>query len=293
MERYGDKFEQMAQALEASDDYRVLRRLTPRPVVNPPDGTPTRIGLFVDVETTGLESSTDEVIELAMVPFTFGTDGRIFEVGKPFEQQAEPTQPVPLDVQQLTGISPASLAGKRIDLFEIARYAKAADLIVAHHAQFDRPFLERLSPVFQQKPWACSMSQIDWKELGYESTKLEYLALRTGFFFDGHRAVCDCFAGIELLASRVGESNAMSQLLRRALQTTWRVGVTGSPFDANASLRCRGYKWINRGMGTRRWEIEVDEGAKAAELLFLKSDHFRKASVSVDRISPFERFSGR
>lgn len=293
MERYGDEFERMAQALEASNDYRVLRRLVPRSVINAPDGTPTRIGLFVDVETTGLESSTDEVIELAMVPFTFGMDGRIFEIGKPFEQQAEPSQAIPSDVQRLTGISPSSLVGEHIDLLEVARYAKAADVIVAHHAQFDRPFVERLSPVFQQKPWACSMSQIDWRSLGYESTKLEYLALRTGFSFNGHRAVWDCLAGIELLASRAGESNAMSQLLRRALKTTWRIGVTGSPFDANAALRDRGYKWVQRGTAQRRWQIEVGERTKAAELLFLKSDQFRKASVSVDRISPFERFSDR
>jgi len=288
VERYSDEQERIAQALEASDHYRVLRRLVPRPVINPPDGTPTRIGLFVDVETTGLESSTDEVIELAMVPFTFGMDGRIFEIGRPLEQKAEPSQPIPLNVQQLTGLTAGELSGKVIDLFEVDRYTKAADLIVAHHARFDRPFLENLSPAFQQRPWACSMSQINWCELGYESTKLEYLALKTGYFFTGHRAVWDCFAGIELLASRVGDSNGMCRLLKNALKTSWRIGVTGSPFAANAALRDRGYKWVQR-----RWEVEVDEASKAAELLFLKSERFGNASVIVDRVSPFERFSDR
>lgn len=293
MGRYGEELEGMAQALEANDDYRVLRRLVPRRLINPPDGTPTRIGLFVDVETTGLDSSTDEVIELAMVPFTFGTDGRVFEVGSPLEQQAVPSRPLPLEVQQLTGISPASLTGKKIDLFEVCRYAESADLIVAHHAQFDRPFLEQISPAFRQKPWACSMSQIDWRGLGYESAKLEYLALKTGFFFTGHRAVWDCFAGIELLARGLGDSTGMMHLLNNALRTSWRIRVTDSPFDANSSLRDRGYKWRQRGPANRCWEVEVDDGAKAGELQFLKSDQFRKAIVSVDRISPFERFSSR
>ena len=229
-----------------------------------------------------------------MVPFTFGMDGRIFEVGKPFEQLSEPSRPIPIEVQQLTGISPDSLTGKRIDLFEVARFAEAADLIVAHNAGFDRPFLERLSPVFRQMPWACSMSQIDWRSWGYESTKLEYLALKTGFFFDGHRAAWDCFAGIELLSSRAGDSTGMAHLLRGALSTGWRIGVAGSPFDANAVLRERGYKWARNGAtGNRHWEVEVDEARKTEELKFLGSDRFKRAAIQIARVSPFERFSAR
>jgi len=136
------------------------------------------------------------------------------------------------------------------------------------------------------------MSQIGWREFGFESTKLEYLALKSGFFFDGHRAAFDCFAGIELLASRVGDATGMSHLLKNALSTSWRIGVTGSPFEANAVLRERGYKWVP-GAAKRRWEIEVDEIGKAAELLFMKSERFRKSAVSVEQVSPFDRFSAR
>lgn len=295
MERYGEQqLDQLALELEASDQFRVLRRLTPRPVINPPDGSQTRVGVFVDVETTGLDSSNDEVIELAMVPFTFGLDGRIFEVQKPFQQLSEPKRSLSEEVQQLTGLTKSKLAGQRIDLFEVGDFASQADLVVAHHAQFDRPFLERLSPVFQQKPWACSMSQIGWRGFGYESTKLDYLAFKCGFFFDGHRAAFDCFAGIELLASGVGESTGMAHLLSGALSTGWRIAVAGSPFEANAELRERGYKWVPKGaMAKRCWEIEVDDGGKNGELEFLSHARFKSAAVQVDRVSPFERFSLR
>ncbi len=47
--------EAMAAALQASGDYRVLRRLAPRPPAAVPYGVVTRTGLFVDVETTGLD----------------------------------------------------------------------------------------------------------------------------------------------------------------------------------------------------------------------------------------------
>jgi DNA polymerase-3 subunit epsilon len=53
-------------------EYRVLRRLAPRPPIAIPDGVVTRTGLFVDVETTGLDWRRDEIIELAMIPFRYG-----------------------------------------------------------------------------------------------------------------------------------------------------------------------------------------------------------------------------
>ena len=71
--------EEMASALEASGDYKILRRLVPRAHLNTPSG-PVRTALFVDVETTGLEPTRHEIIELAMVPFTYERDGRICEV---------------------------------------------------------------------------------------------------------------------------------------------------------------------------------------------------------------------
>lgn len=283
-----------AAVLNAQSDYRVLRRLVPRAVINPPNGTPTRSGLFVDVETTGLDSSRDEIIELAMVPFTFGMNGLVYEVKRPLRQLSAPSQALTPEITQLTGLSSCDLAGREIDLFEVSKVVNRADLIVAHNARFDRPFLERLTPVFKDKPWACSMTQIDWRAMGFESTKLEYLGMKSGFFFDGHRAVVDCFAGIELLATAYANTTGLKLMLTNALVTSWRIIVTGSPFDANTILRERGYRWNSGENGRKRgWEIEVDEDRKQGELALLHSAPFKRATISVDRNTPFERFSDR
>src|ERR1700692_4147215 len=95
----------MAAALNASERYRVLRRLEPRPPIAPPDGLETRRGLFLDVETTGLDPSRDEIIELAMVPFTYSLDGRIFEIRELFQKLREPERPIPTAIIALTGIT--------------------------------------------------------------------------------------------------------------------------------------------------------------------------------------------
>lgn len=71
----------MAQVLEKSGDYRILRRLVPRNVFEPvPDREPLKIGVVFDVETTGLDAKRDEVIELGMVKFSYCLDGRVVHV---------------------------------------------------------------------------------------------------------------------------------------------------------------------------------------------------------------------
>ncbi|MBS0362186.1 MAG: 3'-5' exonuclease, partial [Proteobacteria bacterium] len=71
----------MAQALDRSGGYRVLRRLAPLQNREAPQGVRTRTGVFVDTETTGLDPARDEIIELAMVPFTYGIDGEVYGLG--------------------------------------------------------------------------------------------------------------------------------------------------------------------------------------------------------------------
>jgi hypothetical protein len=50
----------MADLLDASSDYRVLRRLQVPTHYQPDDGTSTKTAIFLDVETTGLEAGRNE-----------------------------------------------------------------------------------------------------------------------------------------------------------------------------------------------------------------------------------------
>lgn len=169
----------------------MLRRLAGRCGVNRSDGSRTLRGLFVDVETTGLHPDHDEIIELAMVPFLYShsLDGRIFEIREPFEGFRQPTIAIPPAITILTGITEEMVAGKLLDVEEVSVMADAADLIVGHLAAFDRRFVERLSSSFTARPWACSLSQVDWGKEGDEGTKLAYLAMGAGFFYDRHRSL--------------------------------------------------------------------------------------------------------
>jgi DNA polymerase-3 subunit epsilon len=292
-----EDLEAMAATLEQSGGYRVLRRLAPLTPRAPPAGMRTRLGLFVDTETTGLDPVRDEIIELAMVPFTYGVDGEIYAVGEPFQQLRQPSKPIPPEITVITGIDDTMVQGKAIDPQAVASFAAPAALVVAHNAAFDRKFLERYCETFNTKPWACSMSEIDWAGEGYEGTKLSYLAAGAGFFYERHRATHDCMAAIELLARSHPKSGrtGLAQLLERARTPSWRIWAENSPFDLKDVLKARGYRWNGEGTGApRAWFIDVADDARAAEEAFLKAEIYRgEIDLLVRRVDAYDRFSDR
>lgn len=287
----------MAQLLTESGGYRVLRRLAPHVAEEPEPGEVVRRGLFVDVETTGLDTARDEIIELAMTPFTYTAAGRVLTVETSLQGLREPSRPIPPEVTALTGIDDATVAGRSIDPAEVARFAGPAALVVAHNAAFDRRFLERFCDVFTTKAWACSMSQVDWRAEGYEGTKLAYLVAGAGFFHDGHRATHDCHAAIALLARTHPRSGrtGLALLLDQARRPTFRVWAENSPFELKDVLKARGYRWNGEGAGgPRAWYIDVAEADREAELAFLKAEVYRgDVDLFVRRVDAYDRFSDR
>lgn len=289
--------ERMAAALEATGDYRILRRLKPRRTINEPDGSKTRTGLYLDFETTGLDSTKDEIIEIGMVPFSYGLDGRIFEIGEPFGRLRQPSIPIPPEITAITGITDEMVAGKTVDPAEVAAVAAPVDLVVAHNAAFDRRFAERFCDIFTTKPWACSMSQVPWAEEGFEGAKLGYLLAGCGLFHDAHRAVDDCIAGIEILAAPLPKSGvtALARLLEEARKATCRIWAENSPFDMKDVLKARGYRWNAEGNGRpKAWHVDVPEDRLAEELAFLQTEIYRRdVEPFIQRVDAYDRFSDR
>lgn len=291
------ELEHMARDLETSGRYRVLRRLEARSVLTAADGSETRLGMFVDVETTGLDPVHDEIIEIAMVPFTYGLDGRIFDLQTPLHKFRQPDRPIPEEVTALTGISNEMVAGHKADPDEIAAFLEPAAVVLAHNAAFDRRFLERIFTPFAGKPWACSMTQVDWQGEGFDGTKLAYLTQAAGFFYERHRAFHDCIAAIELLARTLPKSGitALASLLNNARRPSVRIWAEGSPFDLKGALKARGYRWNGDAkVHPRCWYIDVDELMRDDELAYLRTEIYRRnVELPMSTITALERFSDR
>ena len=286
-----------AAALEASGDYRVLRKLPRRREFVPEDGA-VKLGVILDIETTGLNSGTDEIIELGMLKFSFSSDGRVFKVVDEFETFREPCMPIPAEVTELTGITPEMVVGKAIDADKVSTFLDDVVLVIAHEARFDRPFCEALFPVFATKYWACSNSEVDWRARGHRGTKLTYLLNDFGYFYEGHRALDDCHAVLEVLANVLPDAaeSSFGELLKNARKASVRIWAEGAPFEHKDALRARGYRWSDGNSGTRRaWWTDVEEDAVDAEVSYLRAAFFANQPIEfpMKRVTGLDRFSIR
>ena len=287
----------LAATLDADDNYRVLRRLQDRPTYNDDDGSEKILGIYLDVECTGLDYTKDSIIELGMIRFEFSREGKIFRILETFGEYEDPGIPIPENITALTGITDEMVSGKHIDDEAVSKFIAEAGIVIAHNASFDRKFMEKRFPVFEEKSWGCSQREVPWREEDIESAKLEYIAYRSGFFYEGHRADIDCLAGIEILSHPLPKSQKLplTLLLENARKTTYVVWAVGSPFESKDRLKERGYRWNGGEDGRpKSWYKEVDQVDQAAEVEFLKAEIYQRAvEPKIDKVTAFERYSGR
>lgn len=296
--------EQMAQQLEQHPDYRVLRRLVPTldhgPVAGASigDGAPasTQHVLILDTETTGLLHASDKIIELAMLLVQVDIASGL-PVGpvETFEGFEDPGIPIPEVARQITGITDEMVQGHRLDNEQVDALLARTDLVVAHNAGFDRPFVEARFPGFAQKPWACSFMDIDWKAMGAQSSKLSALAQDKGWFYDAHRALVDCHALLQVLSGRLAdnESTGLGRLMTAAARPSFKLRAIGSPFESKDKLKARGYRW---DADAKVWYRNLaSEVLLASELEWLKAEVYgsRRAQVEVEALDGSTRYSLR
>jgi DNA polymerase III subunit epsilon len=291
--------ETMAGTLEDSGDYRVVRRFVPRAYYTSPTPDNVKRGLIVDVETTGLDTTTDRIIELGMVPFEFDSAGRIFGVEPALNWFEDPGFPIPEEAVAITGITDDMVRGQRIDEEAVRRELSRAVLVIAHNAGFDRRMLERRLPEFADKHWACSLQEVPWPRFDCRGSKLEYLLFRAcGEFHTGHRAGDDCLATLHVLAApRDGDVTPMQLLLESARKPTVRLSALGAPMEVKDVLKARSYRWFGGNAERQKtWYKDLTEDALEAEQAWLREHAYggrQNPPWKVDRFTGRERYSER
>lgn len=286
------EIKEMIERISSTGDYRVLRKFKKMGEYHYFDLSKKKfIGIFLDVETTGLDIETNKIIELALVPFEYSSDGRIFRVLDSYCAFEDPEEELTEEIISLTGITNEMVKGQKIKDQEVERVVNSANLIIAHNAAFDRKIVEKRFPIFKNKPWACSLTEVDWKKEEIGSAKLDYLAYKFDFFYEAHRAEVDCLVGIHILAQTLPKSKelVLKQLLENARKETYRIWAEGSPFEAKDVLKKRGYKFD----GVKRcWFIDIDPSESEKEINFLQEEIYGfQKEIKLEKITAFNRFS--
>lgn len=254
-------------------DIRILRTvasLATTALIGPDlERGPSYIGV-VDCEATSTDPHTAEVIDLAVCVLEIDRAGVITGVAELKQSLRDPGMAIPKEVTRLTGISERDVAGAQFDAEDWTDLFQRCDLLVAHNAAYDAVVLERLLPGIRRSDWACSMSEIDWADLGFDGRSLGYLLTQIGFYNKGHRAMADVTSLVHLLSWEAPDGRCLLAHLRdRSERLTTRVEARGAPFSKKDLLKARGYKWH---ASRRVWWTEIEEDALEEEKRWLLDD---------------------
>lgn len=288
------KLEKMAATLEASDDYRVLRRLNDADIIAQEAVTegPTYRGIYLDVEAEGLDTERDNITELAMLEFEFAKDGTFLGLLNGLHFYNDPGRPLKPEITAITGITDDMVAGKSIDRVAVVDMIKRGHLVVAHNAQYDRQMLERFEKEFEKICWGCSSEQVPWKSIGVLSKRLETILFHLSKFYKAHNATTDCKAGVYALTQMVGDKTGLQHVVEASRLPTWHVWAIKAPFETKDALKARGYYW---GAEQKAWHKEIADADKAAEEQWLAQNVYRRlhSEARFDKVNAFSRFTKR
>jgi DNA polymerase-3 subunit epsilon len=260
-------------------------------------------GVYLDVETSGLDLATNGVTQLALLRFRYDEKGIVSIDDEAWAQFRDPGVPIEAEVTAITGITDQMVKGKTIATSDIVNVLDGVSIVVAHNSKFDRQFAEKDFPEagFDKLPWFCTLEDVDWAARGFPGKGLEMLALKEGWVYDAHNAHADVMAGATLLATTRGSIRpAILELLETGTTNRLRIHAVDAAFEAKDRLKERGYRFDGDGKETghvKTWWVEiVDTPENAdAEKEFLRTVFGRKSEAVLPsyRISPLNRFSLR
>ncbi len=206
----------------------------------------------LDVETTGYDPARDRLIEVAAAVM------RGPEVLDRFQTLVDPGVPVPLEITKLTGIDDEMLVGAPSPdraVSELCAFVGARD-IVAHHAAFDRSFVERVAGTGTLTgTWLDSLT---FARIGLPRMRSHRLVDLAAAFAPGaaaraHRAPEDVAAlcavwRVALAGVAALDPGVLERIAHLALEAAWperewltriSAGVGHAPYDLREVRRAR------------------------------------------------------
>lgn len=236
--------------------YRTFKKQTPSATIISQRKGHLMLVLGIDLETSGLDSVKDQIIEIGAVLWDTDTQSpkKVFNELIYFDNLN-----LPNEVQNITGIKPEDLKKYGIPLNDalkiLSDLMNQAEYLVGHNAvSFDAEFLNQALAMYHmpklKKPWIDTLTDVPYPQ-EIKTRKLSYLAAEHGFINPfAHRALFDVLTTLKLLAKY-----SIEEIV--ALQKSPLVKVVAHvSFDERDKARRIGFRW---DPNQRQWYSEVKE----------------------------------
>lgn len=203
--------------------------------------------LGIDLETTGIDPSSSEIIEIGYIvwdtdqscPITFGS------------YLIKNNHPLPAEIKKLTGIKDDYLSKFGISLkqaiISLSALAQKCDFLVGHNAlEFDRKHLSKAchkhSIQFPQKYWIDTMIDIPYPS-SIKTRKLDYLAVEHDIsVVIAHRAVFDIWTTMQILSN---SKYKIHEIIERA-KTGFVKLIAKISYEERGKASAQGFKWDSK-----------------------------------------------
>lgn len=224
----------------------------------------------IDIETTGLDPASDEIIEVGIVEWDTDTNMMINSFSHLFPPE---NGQVPEAIENITGIKtkyfqsePRITAQKNLLRQTLEAHFSVYDFIVAHNTEFERGFLSVFGVDTPKEKWIDTMVHIP----GHQGKSLTLLAADHGILNPmPHRALPDCLVMMAVLSKYPFE-----EIKRYAFAEKQRLAVR-FPFDESgklqAAIKALGFRWSPE---YKHWYKDVCDFEAEREMETVKQANF-------------------
>ena len=236
--------------------------------------------LSYDVETTGLDTSTDRVIEVGAILYSTGQ--RKCLESKGFLVKTD--KPISPEITKLTSITQAAVDKFGYDseesLDDVIDLMSQADAIAGQNVlRFDKRITEswatRFKKTLPSKLWIDTRTDLP----GVESKSLTYMAADHGFLnLFPHSALADCQTVLKLITMY-----DINQVIARAKEPTVILKAHVG-FENNGLAKARKYGWYDDKKGTKFWYKIVKQSDVAVETSHSEFDVSFVTDISVETL---------
>lgn len=207
--------------------------------------------LLLDVETTGLDPATDQVIEVGAILYSLEHATSLISYSTLVHAEtnaAEHINRIPVNALVTKGVAPNLAWGM------IGNLAEWSDAILAHYAEFERSFSP--PPLLTVKPWICTKSDIRWpKEHRPEMSLIPLTLAHDLGVVTAHRALADCDMLARLLTRCHELGHDVTAMLERGLRPKVTL-IANVSYDDRELAKQAGFRW---NAETKQWLRQMVE----------------------------------